>query len=106
MDKEEILQRSRAEQKDEGEIHAQKTGQSWGFLAMTVMYFSVTLATILCGGHIYTLAPIHAIYYTGVGMQLIGYAKTSAQKPLFTSGIIVLLFGIVFFILYVTDLLA
>ena len=106
MDKEEILQRSRAEKEDEGEIHAKKTGQSWGFIAMTVMYLAVTLATILCGGRIYTLAPIHAIYFTGLGMQFICYAKTSTQKSLFTSGIIVLLFGIVFFILYVTDLLA
>ena len=106
MNKEEILRRSRAEKSDEGEIHAKKTGQSWGFMAMTVMYLAITLTTILCGGRVYTLAPIHAIYFTGLGMQFIGYAKTTSQKSFFTSGIFVLLFGIVFFILYVVYLLA
>ena len=106
MNKEEILQRSRAEKKDEGEIHAQRAGQSWGFIAMSAMYFAVTLATVLCGERVNTLAPFHAIYFTGIGMQFIGYAKTNAQKVFFVFGTVLILSGIGFFILYILDLLA
>lgn len=106
MNKEEILQKSRAEKKDEGEIHARRTGTAWGFAAMTVMYLAVTLATLLCGGRAYTLAPIHAIYFTSCGAQLIGYAKTSSQKVFIVFGSILVFAGIGFLILYMTDLLA
>lgn len=106
MNKEEILQKSRAEKKDEGEIHALRTGHSWGFFGTTVMYLLVTMATILCDGRVYTLAPFHAIYYTSLGMHMLGYAKASTKKVFVVFGVIAVLSGIGFLILYVTDLLA
>ena len=46
MDKEEILKKSRADNKDEGAEHAIAEGAKWGFFGMATLYICLVALTV------------------------------------------------------------
>ena len=101
MDKEEILKKSRAENKDEGEEYAMAEGAKWGFFGMCVLYFILVALTVgLDGGDFEALLPLHALFWSGRGLADLGKASVNHEKALRFSGIVQTVAGVIALLLY------
>ena len=119
MDKEEILKKSRAENKDEGEEHVMAEGAKWGFFGMCVLYLTL-IALIMgldwCsiaengqriledGIHSISLAPVHGMFWFGKGLSELGSASVRKIKGLRFSGTVSTVMGVLMILLYVVHL--
>lgn len=119
MDKEEILQKSRAEQTDEGQEHAMRVGSNWAYIGMTLMYITLIvlimaldMGSIAENGHriledgIYSisLAPLHGMYWFGKGLAELGKTSVTRNKALRFSGIVSTVLGVIMMLLYIVHL--
>ena len=101
MDKEEILKKSRAENKDEGEEHAIAEGAKWGFFGMGILYiFLVASIIVLDGPRSETLIPLHGLFWSGLGLSELGKSSVNHEKVLRINGILRTTMGIAFILLY------
>jgi hypothetical protein len=101
MDKEEILKKSRAKNKDEGAEHAIAEGAKWGFFGMGILYIFLVAMTIgLEGPNSETLIPLHGLFWSGLGFSELGRASVNHEKRLRISGIAKTVIGIVYILLY------
>lgn len=94
MDREEILKRSRAEYNDEAELYAVKTGESWGFTGMMLVFAGMYIVTWLLGEDSITLLRSAAIVIlAGYGLQKLGYGIKTRKKRWMILGILWLALG-------------
>ncbi len=101
MDKKEILKKSRAENKDEGEEHAIAEGAKWGFFGMGILYiFLVASIMVLEGYDSETLIPLHGLFWSGLGLSELGKASVNHEKVLRINGIVKTVVGIAYILLY------
>ena len=119
MDKEEILMKSRAEQTDEGQEHANAEGAKWAYIGMFLMYLTL-IALIMgldwCsiaenghhiledGIHSISLAPVHGMFWFGKGLWELGSASVRKMKGQRFSGIVSTVLGVLMILLYVVHL--
>ena len=96
MEKEEILKKSREENADEGELHAQTTGASWGYFGMAVMYIFLCAGLLMVDGNLFSpqAMALHAICWFGRGMRSLGYGISSRRWLHILSGIMFSITGI------------
>lgn len=81
MDRDEILKRSRSENNDEAELYATKTGESWGFTGMMLVFAGMYIVTLLLGqDSMILLKPAAIVILTGYGLQKLGYGIKMKQK--------------------------
>ena len=119
MDKEDILKKSRAEQTDEGQEHANAEGAKWAYIGMFLMY--LTLISLIMGLdwcsiaenghhiledgiHSISLAPVHGMFWFGKGLWDLGSVSVRKMKGLRFSGIISTVMGVLMILLYVVHL--
>lgn len=106
MDRDEILKRSRAENNDECELHAIKTGESWGFTGMILVFAGMYIATWLMEkDSILLLRPAAIVIFTGYGLQKLGYGIKMRQKIWIILGILWLILGMGILIWYFKDII-
>lgn len=105
MDREEILRKSRAEGRDEGEIHALKSGDSWGFAGMLILYAVMYFATFMLNeAKMYMLRPAGTLFFTGWGLQQLGYGLKAKKKSDIVLGCLWLALGIAHLISYFKEI--
>ena len=119
MDKEDILKKSRAEQTDEGQEHANAEGAKWAYIGMFLMY--LTLISLIMGldwcsiaedgqrileDGVYSisLAPVHGMFWFGKGLFELGSAPIRKIKGLRFSGIVSTVLGVLLILIYVVHL--
>ena len=101
MDKEEILKKSRAEYKDEGAEHAIAVGAKWGFFGMATLYICLVALTVgLDSPNSETLIPLHGLFWSGMGLSSLGRASVNHEKALRITGVLKLIVGIGYILLY------
>ena len=101
MDKEEILKKSRAESRDEGEEHAIAEGAKWGFFGMAILYFFLIASIMVLEGYdSETLIPLHGLFWSGLGLSELGKSSVNNEKVLRINGILKTIMGIAFILLY------
>lgn len=106
MDREEILKRSRAEYNDEAELYAVKTGESWGFTGMTIIFAGMYIATWLLGeDSIILLRPAAIVIFTGYGLQKLGYGIKMRKKIWIILGILWLVLGMGILLWFFKDII-
>lgn len=100
MNKEEILARSRAERKDEGEEFALGKGRLYGEAAMTLMYLA-----LLVFNWVYDRdnSMLFALYWMYLAFELIGRYRVKHQKKLLVGAIISIIASVGFTIGYVVS---
>ena len=119
MDKEEILKKSRAEQTDEGQEHANAEGAKWAYIGMFLMYLTL-IALIMgldwCsiaedgqriledGVYSISLAPVHGMFWFGKGLWELGSASVRKMKGLRFSGTLSTALGVIMILEYVVYL--
>lgn len=85
MKKEEILERSRAEKKDEGVEFEQGRGRLYGIAGMTVLYL---VLIIFNWAYKQNNSSLFAVYWTYLAFEMFGRYRVIRKKSLFTEGII------------------
>ena len=106
MNRDEILKRSREERNDEGELHARKVGESWGFAGMVILYAVLYFVTLLVNEEkMYLLQPAGTLFFTGYGLQKLGFGLKAKKKEEIIFGILWLLLGIGHLYLYFKEIM-
>ena len=98
MKKEEILARSRAENKDEGTEYALGKGRLYGIMAMTIVYLVLLIFNYFYDQNSYTL---FAMYWIYLGFELLGRYRVTKRPMLLCGSVIGMLFCIGFIAAYV-----
>lgn len=98
MKKEEILERSRAEKKDEGVDFALKKGRLYGITGMTLLYLALLVFNRV---HKQNNSSLFAMYWTYLAFEMFGRYKVRRSKKALAGGIISILMAAVFLVSHI-----
>ncbi len=105
MNKEEILSKSRTENKnkaDEWAVFINHKSREFGIKALTIVFCVLTIFNILAGQSNHAL---YAMYFIYLGFYEIGKFKVKKEKMYIIFGIISTLYGVFRLVLYVLTVL-
>lgn len=98
MQREEILERSRAERKDEGMEFALDKGRLYGITGMTLLYLAL-LVFNRCFNQ--DNSSLFAMYWTYLAFEMFGRYRTIKKKSSLAIGIVSVLAAILFLAIHV-----
>ncbi len=98
MNKDEILERSRKEKKDEGIEYAMNKGRRIGTAGMSAMFIVLVVFNLVKGINNYS---IYAIFWTYVGLENLGKYTVTKGRPLLIGSIAGILAGVLYLGCYI-----
>lgn len=98
MNKDEILERSRKEKKDEGLEYAVNKGRRIGTAGMSAMFIALVIFNLLEGINNYA---IFALFWTYVGLENLGRYTVTKGRTLLIGSIAGILAGLLYLVCYI-----
>lgn len=102
MNKEEILEKSRGENHDEGLEYAMSKGQKIGVSAMATMFLILTLFNFWHG---ISNHQVFSMFWAYLGFESFGRYRITKQKALLAGAVFAILAGILYAISYILSVL-
>ena len=95
MDKEEILKRSRLEERDEGVTHAVSFGAISGFFGMSLIYVVFWFVTfVIDETQLKHLDSMGILFQFGWGIEMLSYGIKARKKLAVVVGVLFLILGV------------
>jgi len=98
MNKDEILEKSRREKKDEGIEYAMNNGRRLGTVGMSIMFVILLVYNLLKG---IDSDALHAVFWTYIGLDNLGRYRITKEKSLLIGAVAGTLAGVLFFVTYI-----
>ncbi len=98
MKKEEILEKSRAEKKDEGVEFALEKGRLYGITGMTLLYLALLVFNCIYGQN---NSSLFAMYWTYLAFEMFGRYRVRRNKSSLMIGIISILMAAGFLVSHI-----
>lgn len=98
MDRDEILAKSRAEKRDEGQTYADAVGRRAGLIAMTAMMLILLMFNSRMGRR---SDDVFCMYWTYLGVKAFGKYRVTGNRGRLTGAAVGLLLGVAFLVLHV-----
>lgn len=98
MNKDEILERSRREKKDEGLEYAMNKGRRIGTAGMSAMFIVLVIFNLMKGINNYA---IFALFWTYIGLENLGKYTVTRERKLLVGSIAGILAGLLYLVCYI-----
>lgn len=98
MNKDEILERSRKEKKDEGLEYAMNKGRRIGTAGMSAMFIIIVIFNLTKGINNYA---VFAIFWTYIGLENLGKYTVTRERKLLFGSIACILAGLLYLVSYI-----
>ena len=104
MNRDEVLERSRKEKKDEGMVSAQNTGRKIGYLASTMMYFFLIFFNMYIKESVTTIA-LHALFWVFFSSEAYAKYRFTKKRRYLVLSIVWGISSLIFLLLYTISLI-